>query len=770
MLEGKFRWVSLSSGKPPDASNKNASVANEPPGRPTAKPAEVPAVPVEPRNDAVESVDESRTPPKVNKALEPQEDSPFASHCRSDGPIWARYLDESEIEDKELTEIWNNSLDSLLVFVSGQSLWKRVTSNTPMLQAGLFAGILTAFLMESSKELKEDPQEHLLKEILNTLRNTSDTSTFELEQSSLHINVLWFTSLVLSLISALGGVLAKGWLAKYNPATRQVHTGYACERHLRAARAREWQLAPLITAIPLLIQVSLFLFFAGLVIQVSHQDVRIWSIVVLLVGSITLLYIVGTLLPWFSPACPFYTPISDFLPGLAAQSQYRDGSMIFQGTPKAQISWKDHLAGYLTTAGRFWEQVRQKPDKVILQAQILSSLIANSANEETIGEAINVVAGSKRTEELRRALIQAGSRETMYEKLQACVRMIPGLPKETINSLQLESLLYALLQIEQPLAVDAESANHLPYIPLLDEGKCLRRWDDFEPHLHALVFSLRVHILVNCGRDDHREKWKQTKENLDQMASSGFLPHIKRVLFFAALRGFLVERPTLRITCGHVLSKLLFDVDKRRKIRTPASMINTPKEGFLAFEISRIIGQLCGSDDSSSREISTQLLTRCSEYGNLRYLFRMALPEVVRSLRNTNFYVRQDAAAILLKGNLHVEFSGTTPPIMQSLVDLLNGDSAHARSEVVPILTKLAEYIEPRDAIRTIIPLFVNLLEDPNLNVRSETVPALGSLAEHVELRDAIRLIIPCLVNRLEDPEQIIRSRTVDVLGKLAEH
>ncbi|KIM22872.1 hypothetical protein M408DRAFT_57183, partial [Serendipita vermifera MAFF 305830] len=174
---------------------------------------------------------------------------------------------------------WNSSLDSLLVF------------------AGLFAGILTAFLMESSKDLKEDPQEHLLKEILNTLRNTSDTSTFEPEQSSLHVNGLWFTSLVLSLISALGGVLAKGWLAKYNPATRLAHASHACERHLRANRAREWQLAPLITAIPLLIQVSLFLFFAGLLIQVRDRDVRIWSTIVLLVGSVTLLYIVGTILP-----------------------------------------------------------------------------------------------------------------------------------------------------------------------------------------------------------------------------------------------------------------------------------------------------------------------------------------------------------------------------------------------------------------------------------------------------------------------------------------
>ncbi|KIM34571.1 hypothetical protein M408DRAFT_98222 [Serendipita vermifera MAFF 305830] len=507
-------------------------------GRQPKKVAE--SVPNKSINVASESKEQSHDPHNTHKSLEAEEDSPFASHCRPDGPIWARYLAESEIEDKELTDIWNSSLDSLLVF------------------AGLFAGILTAFLMESSKDLKEDPQEHLLKEILNTLRNTSDTSIFEPEQSSLHVNGLWFTSLVLSLISALGGVLAKGWLAKYNPATRLAHASHACERHLRANRAREWQLAPLITAIPLLIQVSLFLFFAGLIIQVRDRDVRIWSTIVLLVGSVTLLYVVGTILPWFSPACPFHTPLSDFLPGVAAKAQYRDAIVVSQDSHGSQGSWKDRFSGYMAFIGRFWEQVRQKPDKVVIQAQILSWVITNSANQTVTDEAIKVIAGSKQTKELQWEMTQAGTREIIHQRLQSCIRVNPGLPKAVTNGLQVEPLLYALLQIEQPLVVTEGPARNLLYPSLLDEGQCLRRWDDFEPYIQPLVFILRVHTLVNCDVDDHEGNWSHTVESLNRMADMGLTPHIRELLFFATLRGFLKGRTVLRRTCEIILSKLLF--------------------------------------------------------------------------------------------------------------------------------------------------------------------------------------------------------------------
>ncbi|KAJ7927145.1 hypothetical protein B0H13DRAFT_1598978, partial [Mycena leptocephala] len=104
------------------------------------------------------------------------------------------YLRKTEAEDKELAQLWQIGLDQLLIF------------------AGLFGAILTAFLIESRKDLKQDP----LQEILQALRNDSATSTsqpFQPTKSSLVVNAGWFSSLGLTLISALAAVLAKGWLA-----------------------------------------------------------------------------------------------------------------------------------------------------------------------------------------------------------------------------------------------------------------------------------------------------------------------------------------------------------------------------------------------------------------------------------------------------------------------------------------------------------------------------------------------------------------------------
>ncbi|KAG8927093.1 hypothetical protein FRC02_008458, partial [Tulasnella sp. 418] len=53
-------------------------------------------------------------------------------------PFWEAYNDEAESYDKELIKEWASDLDALLIF------------------AGLFAGVNTAFIIESHKNLSED--------------------------------------------------------------------------------------------------------------------------------------------------------------------------------------------------------------------------------------------------------------------------------------------------------------------------------------------------------------------------------------------------------------------------------------------------------------------------------------------------------------------------------------------------------------------------------------------------------------------------------------
>ena len=62
-------------------------------------------------------------PANADRKLEGDGEAPCATHCRADADIWRLYLKETEAEDREVTELWNSSLDSLLVFVSQVALF-----------------------------------------------------------------------------------------------------------------------------------------------------------------------------------------------------------------------------------------------------------------------------------------------------------------------------------------------------------------------------------------------------------------------------------------------------------------------------------------------------------------------------------------------------------------------------------------------------------------------------------------------------------------------
>ncbi|EIN09984.1 hypothetical protein PUNSTDRAFT_40355, partial [Punctularia strigosozonata HHB-11173 SS5] len=97
------------------------------------------------------------------------------------------------------------------------------------LLAGLFSAVLTAFIIESYKFLQRDPDDTtaaLLLQISLQLSSFSVNGSFmdsthpikaqlpplQMPRGAVRINTFWFSSLVLSLISALVCILLKQWL------------------------------------------------------------------------------------------------------------------------------------------------------------------------------------------------------------------------------------------------------------------------------------------------------------------------------------------------------------------------------------------------------------------------------------------------------------------------------------------------------------------------------------------------------------------------------
>jgi hypothetical protein len=171
------------------------------------------------------------------------------------------------------------------------------------------------------KLLKEDPTEttrDILFVISQQLANNSlppyQSVHYQTPQYAVIVNGLFFASLSCGLVVALVAVLALQWVANYDiglntssPRKR------ALQRQLRWSGILKWKMAEVIAFLPLLIFVSLFLFFIGIADWLWHMNRAISGIVIGGIGVGCLFYAITTLISALSIDAPFRTPVSKSL-------------------------------------------------------------------------------------------------------------------------------------------------------------------------------------------------------------------------------------------------------------------------------------------------------------------------------------------------------------------------------------------------------------------------------------------------------------------------
>ncbi|KAH7064215.1 hypothetical protein BKA62DRAFT_589762, partial [Auriculariales sp. MPI-PUGE-AT-0066] len=108
--------------------------------------------------------------------------------------IWSTYKRQAEEYDQAMVTAWNGSMDALLIF------------------AALFSAVLTAFLLESYKDLKPDFTELMFRRLLDESFVEPD---FRPSLTAQVVNCLWIGALICSLATSLFGIVAKQWLAAY---------------------------------------------------------------------------------------------------------------------------------------------------------------------------------------------------------------------------------------------------------------------------------------------------------------------------------------------------------------------------------------------------------------------------------------------------------------------------------------------------------------------------------------------------------------------------
>ncbi|KIM90006.1 hypothetical protein PILCRDRAFT_2256 [Piloderma croceum F 1598] len=276
--------------------------------------------------------------------------------------VWALYVKQAEAGAKEEADSRNSHVDTLFVF------------------AGLFAGVVSSFVIESRTTLQPNPEPILLANILSSLDKES-----------------WGFS----------------------------DTHLASTTRAGAA------------------SVALFLFLLGLVIECLGDNAGIgWSILALV--ALTFIgYGVITILPWLFPGCPLRTPISE-VGAILLQSQFwkqepssngqsgRTGrhrpavdailklwkGNSFVDAPSGQIG-RDQPSVAKGAILKFW---KEEPSDDILWMDILSWMLTNSVEVEGVEEGVKVFAAIELKGRVREGL-DPRVPKTLCDRLNQCFKV-----------------------------------------------------------------------------------------------------------------------------------------------------------------------------------------------------------------------------------------------------------------------------------------------------------------------------------------------------------
>ncbi|KAI0093088.1 hypothetical protein BDY19DRAFT_407332 [Irpex rosettiformis] len=127
--------------------------------------------------------------------------------------------------------------------------------------------------------------------------------------NAIRVNVLWFASLTLSLVSASFGILVKQWLREYLAGEYTSPQARLRIRHFRTPGLDHWKVFEIAAILPLLLQLSLALFLIGLCFFTADVHDTIGHTTLPLVAGWGFLFIAASFAPALSPRCPYKTTL-----------------------------------------------------------------------------------------------------------------------------------------------------------------------------------------------------------------------------------------------------------------------------------------------------------------------------------------------------------------------------------------------------------------------------------------------------------------------------
>ena len=186
-------------------------------------------------------------------------------------------------------------------------------------QAALFAGFLSAFLIELLGRLEPDPMDTIQDVLIyqtQMLRNSSlgpyVQPDFSPPEYIVVVNALFYASLGIMLLAAFIAMMIISWVREFDHGLGAISIPEqrAKTREFRYLGMERWKLEEMVAMLPLLIQISLLLFAIGLVLFLFRISKPSFGVTTAIFGVGVLYYAITTTISVFVTSSPFHSPLS----------------------------------------------------------------------------------------------------------------------------------------------------------------------------------------------------------------------------------------------------------------------------------------------------------------------------------------------------------------------------------------------------------------------------------------------------------------------------
>jgi hypothetical protein len=372
------------------------------------------------------------------------------------------------------------------------------------------------------------------------------------------------------------------WARRYLRITQPAHDRPQIQAQSRAFFANgveKFRLPWAVEALPALVHLSLFLFFAGLLVYLFHTNHTVFTTVVGWVAFLTTVYGCITLMPTFCHDSPYYVPLSSIVWFHYASVRYlirkvypftRSSSPASAGIPPQRMSYSECMLGGVERAAENAASERSSN----IDARILEMTIDGLGDDDALEKFFECIPAFRETgvfNDLSQSLpvgVQWKIADVLADFLRRTLssNSVPVL----VRSRRLVVCLAAVCEVSSSLGAQAMIDNidnmikrkQLGMSDLVETGHVLRSWDKSENPQFTQCRQALIALII-ASTQERNGRWTALVMDhlgVSKLAFQHYLKHENSVLL-ANLNHFIRQFTLPNHDIYNVLSSLSkFDI------------------------------------------------------------------------------------------------------------------------------------------------------------------------------------------------------------------